>query len=77
MIFLNFFLSSGETQNNEQDQRTVKANQQRRYCSIKSRNFTDICVVEGTNSLPHHKSRSNVASSLILRVFLAVLTDFH
>ena len=30
MIFLNFFLSSGETQNNEQDQRTVKANQQRR-----------------------------------------------
>ena len=28
MIFLNFFLSSGETQNNEQDQKTVKANQQ-------------------------------------------------
>ena len=46
--------------------------------------LTDVCVVKGTNSLPHqtnlckfNKSRSNLASLLILRVFLAVWTDFH
>ena len=74
-----FFLSSCETQNNEQDQRTAKANQQRRNCSFKSRKFTDRrCVVKGTNSLPRqtnlynfNKSRSNLASLLLLRFFFS------
>ena len=47
--------------------------------------LTDVCVVKGTNSLPRqtnlynfNKSRSNLASLLLLRFFfLAVWTDFH
>ena len=86
MIFLNFFfcrLAKPKIMNRTKGLQKQTSSKEIAPSSRESL-LTDVCVVKGTNSLPRqtnlynfNKSRSNLASLLLLRVFLAVWTDFH